>query len=82
MKIWVNGDYSDLHGEQEGQCAKTQGVGSVWPFHTCACNCESEGRDEDRYFSLLAVKSDIDKNKYVINDIFIWKINYLNKVVL
>ncbi|OXU23787.1 hypothetical protein TSAR_016656 [Trichomalopsis sarcophagae] len=65
IKIYKGGEYTDIHGVQNGRCDNTQGVGSIWPFHTCACNCESESREEDRFFSLLDVKSDIDDNKVI-----------------
>ena len=65
IKIYKHGKYTNIHGVQKGPCANTQGVGTTWPLHTCACNCESESREEDRFFSLLDVKSDVDDNKVI-----------------
>ncbi|XP_031786848.1 uncharacterized protein LOC100117668 isoform X1 [Nasonia vitripennis] len=63
---WMKTGAGTLYG-RDGPCANTQGIWDIPPYliENCLCNCESEQRDADRYFSLLDVTSDVDQNKVV-----------------
>lgn len=56
-------DTEVTYGNYYGNCQNTQGLRNILTYENCFCNCESENREEDRYFSLLEALSDVEKNK-------------------